>query len=240
VVTVSEDAFAGSIWFHNADRESPLRLLGECDVVAARRPDRGRIGTIVEADALRRATVGAHDIDLLTPAAIGLEADTRAVGRERRRRIDGSRICEARGGLRAQIHQEDIRVAALLQAHDHALSVRRKARREGHARKVPDDLALPALDVEQIDARLSLPIGHVGDFLAGRREARRQHQVVAAGEVAYAGAILVHDGEPLDPALLRARLVDEDNAAVEVALLAGEALIDRIRDEMPDAPPVVG
>ncbi len=34
-------------------------------------------------------------------------------------------------------------------------------------------------------------------------------------------------------------LVDEHHAAVEIALLAGEALIDRVGDDVRDAPPVV-
>ena len=58
--------------------------------------------------------------------------------------------------LRAQIHHEQIGIAALLQAHDHALAVGREARRERHAREVADDLALAGLDVEEIDARVAL------------------------------------------------------------------------------------
>ena len=48
--------------------------------------------------------------------------------------------------------------------------------------------------------------------------------------------ILVHDGEALDPVLFRAGLVDEDHAAVEIAFLAGKALVNRIRDDMRQAP----
>ncbi len=62
---------------------------------------------------------------------------------------------------------------------------------------------------------------------------------VAAREIAHIGAVLIHDGEPLDAALLRAAFIDEHDAAVEIALLAGEALVDRIRDDVRDAPPVV-
>ena len=56
--------------------------------------------------------------------------------------------------LRAQIEHEEVGVAALLQAHDHALAVGRKARREAHVGEIADDLALAGLDVEQIDPRL--------------------------------------------------------------------------------------
>jgi hypothetical protein len=112
--------------------------------------------------------------------------------------------------------------------------------RKAHAGEVADDLALAGLDVEKKDARIALPVGHVGDLLRRRIEARRQHQVVAAGEIAHAGAVLVHDGEPLHPPILRAGLVDEHDAAVEIALLAGERLVDRVGDDVRDAPPVVG
>ena len=74
----------------------------------------------------------------------------------------------------------------------------------------------------------------------GRRKARREHEIVAAREIAHVGAVLVHDREALDAALLRARFVDEDDAAVEIALVAGEPLVDAIRDDVSDAPPVVG
>ena len=39
--------------------------------------------------------------------------------------------------------------------------------------------------------------------------------------------------------LLRPGLVDEDDAGVEIALLAGQPLVDRVGDDVGDAPPVV-
>ena len=113
-------------------------------------------------------------------------------------------------------------------------------RREAHVLELADHLALAGLDVEQIDARHAVGEGHVGDLLRRRREPRRQHQVAAAGQDAHVGAILIHDGEPFDALLLRPALVDEHHAAVEVAGLAGEPLIDRIRDDVRDPPPDVG
>ena len=71
------------------------------------------------------------------------------------------------------------------------------------------------------------------------REARRQHQVVAAREVTDVGAVLIHDGEALDAALRRPSLVDEHDAAVEIALLAGEPLVDGVGNDVGDAAPVV-
>ena len=65
-----------------------------------------------------------------------------------------------------------------------------------------------------------------------RAEARGQHEIVAAGQLAHVGAVLVHDGEALDALVLRPGLVDEDDAGVEIALLAGEPLIDRVGDDV--------
>ena len=127
-----------------------------------------------------------------------------------------------------------------LQAHDHALAVGREARRKGHARKIADDFALAGFDVEEIDARIALPERHIGDFLRRGREARRQHEIVAARQVAHARAVLIHDREALDAALLRPGFVDEHDAGVEIALLAGEPFVDRVRDDVADAPPIVG
>ena len=142
--------------------------------------------------------------------------------------------------LRGQVHDEQVGVAALLQAHDHPLAVRREPRREAHAGEVADDLALAGLDVEQEHPRIALAVRHVGDFLGRRIEPRGEHQVLAAREIAGAGAVLIHDGEPFDAPLLRAGLVDEHHAGVEIALLAGQALVNRVRDDVGDAPRLVG
>ena len=48
-------------------------------------------------------------------------------------------------------------------------------------------------------------------------------------------AVLVHDGEALDALVLGSRLVDEHDARVEIALLAGDALIDHVGDDVADA-----
>ena len=162
----------------------------------------------------------------------------RAVGRIGRRGIDRRRIGQPRGRLRAQVHHEQVRIAALLQAHDDALAVRREPRRERHAGEIADDLALPGLDVEQIDPRIALAEFHIGDFLGRRREPRRQHQIGAARQIAHIGAVLIHQRQPLDAAFRRAAFVDEHHAAVEIALLAGQALIDLVGNDVRDPPPV--
>ena len=57
--------------------------------------------------------------------------------------------------------------------------------------------------------------------------------------IANIGAVLVHDGEALHPLLLAAGLVDEGNAAIEIALFAGQPLVDGIGDDVREPPPVV-
>src|SRR5690606_22556429 len=90
---------------------------------------------------------------------------------------------------RAQVQREDVGAGIRLQAHDDALAIGRKARGKRHAGKVADRLALLRLDVHQVDLRLrGAGIGHVGDFLAGRREARRQLDGGAARAGAGRGA----------------------------------------------------
>ena len=74
---------------------------------------------------------------------------------------------------------------------------------------------------------------------ARRREARRQHQRAAVGQVAVIGAVLVHDRQALDAPVRRAALGDVDDARVEIAVLAGDALVDRVGDDVRDAPPVL-
>ena len=147
-----------------------------------------------------------------------------------------ARVGQPRRRAASQIHREDVGIAVVAQqAHDHLLAVRREARREGHAGEIADQFALPGLDLQQIDLRLAALIGHVGDFLARRREARRQRDRPAVREIAHAGAVLVHDGEPLLALVLRPGLVDEDDARVEIALLAGQPLIDGVGDDVGDA-----
>src|SRR6266704_2162088 len=81
VIALGEDPLVAAVYAHDADGEAALVLLGERDRVAARRPHRRGVGTFAEADALRPAAVGGHDVDLRAPAAIGFEADAVALGR---------------------------------------------------------------------------------------------------------------------------------------------------------------
>src|SRR5215813_10982654 len=113
-----------------------------------------------KADALGRPAVCGHHIDLLAAAAVAFEANTGTVRRIARRRIDRRGIGETGGLFRTQIHDEQIRVATLLKTHDHPLPVRRETRREGHAGKITDDLALSGFDVEQINAWITLSVRH--------------------------------------------------------------------------------
>src|ERR1700692_3865038 len=81
VIALGQNPLAGAVWPHDTDGKPALRLLGEGDVVAARRPYRRRVGAVAEADALRLAAVRRHHVDLLLSAAVGLERDAGAVRR---------------------------------------------------------------------------------------------------------------------------------------------------------------
>ncbi len=108
---------------------------------------------------------------------------------------------------------------------------------ERHAGEIADDLALAGLDIEQVNARITLAELHVGDFLRGRRETRRQHQIRTTGEIAHIGTILIHHRKALHATLLRTSFIDEHNAAVEVALLAGQTFVDLVGNDVRDPPP---
>ena len=77
-------------------------------------------------------------------------------------------------------------------------------------------------------------------WLDGEGEARREHEIIAARQIFHVAAVLIHQRKPLDAAFLRTGFVDEHDAAVEIALLAGKPLVDRVRDHVRDAAPVVG
>src|SRR5207302_746786 len=81
---------------------------------------------------------------------------------------------------------------------------------------------------------------HVSDGIGRGREARREHEVIAPREITYIRAILIHERQALDAPLLWPGFVDEHDATVEIAFVSGEPLIDRVRDDMGDATPVVG
>ncbi|ENN87294.1 hypothetical protein RHSP_25736 [Rhizobium freirei PRF 81] len=235
-----QQALAGTIRLHHADGETATGLLGEGDEIAARRPDRRGIGAVAERDAALVGTIRIHHIDLRLAATVAFKGDLPAVRRVGRRSIDRTRRGQTRGRARAQVHRVDIGVAFLLKAHDHTLAIRREARREGHAGEVADQLALTRLQLQQINARLLIGEGHVGHFLPVRREARRQHEVAAVGQHAHIGTVLIHDAELRLAGRLRAAFSNEDDAGIEVALLAGDLLIDRISNDMGDTAPVIG
>ena len=71
-------------------------------------------------------------------------------------------------------------------------------------------------------------------------ESGSHHELVAARDVAHAGAVLIHDGEPLAAVLGGAGFVDEDDASVEKALFAGHAGEDRIGYDMGDTAQIIG
>ena len=138
----------------------------------------------------------------------------------------------------AQVHLDDGRGPAFADAHDDALAVRGEARRKGHAGEVAHQLALSGLQVHEEHAGLVAGVLHEGDFLRGRAETRGQHQLAPLAQQPHVGPVLVHDGEALVAPVLGTGLVDEDDLRVEVALLAREALIDLVGDQVPEPAPL--
>src|SRR5207248_7968783 len=67
----------------------------------------------------------------------------------------------------------------------------------------------------------------------------RQDERASVGQVLMVRAVLIHQREPLFAALGRAGLGDVDDARIEIAVLAGDALIDLVGDDVRDAPPVL-
>src|SRR5262249_60348673 len=117
-----------------------------------------------EAHARRRAPPRRHDVDLRPTAPVGLETDAAAVWGVAWRGIDGVGVGKPRGGLGTQIHEEQVRIAALLQAHDYALTIRGEPRRECHAGEVADNFPRSGLGIAQIDARLALAVRPLSNF----------------------------------------------------------------------------
>ena len=140
----------------------------------------------------------------------------------------------------AEIDHIDVRVIAAGRGEDDAAAIRGEARGEGHAGELPEHFLPAGIEVEQIDPRFVPQIGHEGDLLRVRVEARRQRGEGAIGQEAMVLPILVHDGEAAGAAVPRAGFGHIDNAGVEVALLPEQPFIDHIADEMGDAAPIGG
>ena len=212
-------------------------LLGKGDQIAARRPDRCAAFASAEADAVLVRAVGIHHINLLAAAAVGFKRDLLAVRREGRRGVNGRIGGEARGLAAAQIHHIDVGVAVFFQGERHLVAIGRETRAEGHVGKIAQHLLLAGFDVEQIHARLGADIRHVSDHLGGGIEARRQHHVIAASEEVRVGAVFIHDRQALDAFDGGAGFGNEDDAGVEIAFFAGDALIDGVRYHMGNTAP---
>src|SRR6185437_5056246 len=151
-----ENLFARAIRRHDADRERPgvaPALLGEGDIVALGTPGRRVVGAVAEADALRLAPRGRHDIELARAAAIGLEDDIGAVRRVGRRGVDRGAAGELLRLAAAEWQREDIGRAATLNREDERAPVRREARREGHGADLAERLRAAARQVEDVDLR---------------------------------------------------------------------------------------
>src|SRR4029453_2529834 len=59
-------------------------------------------------------------------------------------------------------------------------------------------------------------------------------------QIAHPCTVLIHDGKTLHPPVFRTCFVHEHDPTVEISSLAGEALINRIRNNVCDTSPIVG
>ena len=132
-----------------------------------------------------------------------------------------------------------LELLSILQAHDHALAIGRKARGEAHVREIADDLALAGFDVEQIDPRLVIDERHVGDFLGRRREPRRQHQIAARVRTRTLAPSWSMMASRLTRLSLGSDLVDEDHAACRSSPCCRSSARRSRRRSDADAPPDV-
>src|SRR5206468_7486068 len=77
-----QQLLTGAVGLHDADPPTVLATAGEGDPFAVRAPIGRCIPAAAEADAPLGRAVGVHDIELLRSAAVALEDDLGAVGRE--------------------------------------------------------------------------------------------------------------------------------------------------------------
>ncbi len=101
-------------------------------------------------------------------------------------------------------------------------------RGEGHAGEGAEHFLLAGVEVEQIHPRLVPRIGHEGDLLGIRVEARGERGGGAIGQESLVLAVLVHDRQPPGAAIARPGLRHVDDAGIEIALLAQQPLIDHV------------
>ena len=72
-----------------------------------------------------------------------------------------------------------------------------------------------------------------------RAETRREHQLAAVTQEAQVLTVLVHNRQPLDAFVLGTRLVNKDDARIEVALLTRQTLVDLICNDVADPAPIL-
>ena len=232
---VDEDALVRTVGLHRADLEVAACLPCVGDEVAFGRPDRRRIAAVAVGDTLRAAATGAHHVDLRLPAAIRLEHNSTPIRRVGRRGVDR----RARGQLHrlAAIYpgRVDVGDAAVRHRERDGRAVRREMWRERH-RRIVDELSRFAAELGDIDLRIALLVAGEGQHRIVAAESRRQRQRRARTQHLHIGAVLIHDRQLLLAVGLGAALGDEHHLRVEIAALAGKRGIDRVRDDVRDAP----
>ncbi len=138
-----------------------------------------------------------------------------------------------------KVENVDVGIAALGQRHGHEAAIGGEVRGEGHAGKIAELLLASASQIEQVNLRHPASVDHERHLPRIRGKAWSQDQVGAVGQKAVIGAVLVHDGEALDPIGRGAAFGDVDDAGIEIATLAGNALVDGIGNLVSDPTPVV-
>src|SRR5687768_17601438 len=98
---------ARAVETHHADQKTSCELLGEGDVVSARRPDGRRVAAIPQADAMRAPAVSPHHVKLLRSFPVRLENDLAPVGGIARACVERPATGQLTGLAAAHVHFRD-------------------------------------------------------------------------------------------------------------------------------------
>ena len=149
-VAARDQPLVAAVGPHHADAEHAALDHHERDQVAARRPGRAAVAAVAEADPGGAAAAAAHDVEQRPAAAVGVEHDPAAVGREGGRGVDGGVGGQPRGAPAGDVPQIDVGVAALRQGQQQACG--RPARSAGAKvmpGKSPSTPLAAAVDVDR-------------------------------------------------------------------------------------------
>src|SRR5690606_10456153 len=226
-----QNAFARAVGLHHADVEAAGLLFGEGDQVPARAPGRGGIDAAATADRALARAVGPHGVEARRARTVRREDDLIAVRAERGRGVDARIGRQARQLAAAQVHHIDVRVAAPNNREGHLGPVVRETRRQHLTVELAQAFAAAGRQIVEVDAAVVLAQRHIRHFVGVRgREARRHDHLVALGQEDGIVTVLIDDGQARELVQLGAAFGHEQNARIEEARLAGQTLIDHVRN----------